>query len=189
MMPRTTDLTPEIQKKIVKALKEGSFFSTACEAAGVPAATGNEWLCRGRGTDSKRDDREPFASFAEAIKKAEHEAEKAAIARIQQAAKGRKYKTIKTKDAITKDGEVIPLVETTEGYEYVWQADAWYLERKFSKRWARTNLDAFEALKTLVAVGWLPEEVMEVSIDGIKDLQSTMRQAIASYLSKTETTD
>lgn len=71
---RGTKLTPQVHEKIVRAVRAGSFFSTACLHAGVSPETGWEWLRRGRGEDERR--KTPlYAAFAEDIARANADAE------------------------------------------------------------------------------------------------------------------
>lgn len=171
-MPRETRLTPQLQKKIVAAVKQGNYFSTACESCGIPEATGREWLKRGRQTSD-----EPYSSFSSAIKNAESFAEKQAIARIQAAARGRKVTVKKQKQALTKTGEVVELEETSESTEHSWQADAWYLERKFADRWGRKRMDVLEALGVLASADWIPGEIVEAAINGLGDARERVKEA------------
>lgn len=104
---RRSKLTPEVEKKIIQALKDGNYFAVACKLAGISPQTGHEWIARGRGTDKTRKSSKTFADFANAVKNAEAAAEDKAVRKIVAAG-----------------------TET-------WQAAAWYLERKFPDRWAR----------------------------------------------------
>lgn len=81
-MARTL-LTPEVQDRILVLIRKGHFSSTAANAAGVAAATVNEWLKRGRQPNPD----EPFGAFAVAYAQAEAEAEAKTIALIDDAAK------------------------------------------------------------------------------------------------------
>lgn len=132
-MGRPNRLTPERQEKICQFLRAGNYFNVACRCSGISALTGREWLDRGRGTD-KRSQVEPYISFAEAVQKAEAEAEAEAIMRIQKAARG--GSEVKTEVIRKPDG-----TETTRTtlQEPQWTADAWFLERKFHMDWARRD--------------------------------------------------
>lgn len=102
-------LTPAVQQAIITALAGGNHFSTACEFAGIPPATGQEWLMRGNGTHGSRKSTPQLASFASAIKKAQSDAEVACVAQIKSAA------------------------------STSWQAAAWWLERKYPDKWAQSH--------------------------------------------------
>lgn len=70
---RPTALTDELTARIVKHIDEAAFFETACVLEGVPAATGRDWLLRGRkairdGKDHLKSEA-PFAKFSAAIHK------------------------------------------------------------------------------------------------------------------------
>jgi hypothetical protein len=119
---RPTKLTKATQERICAALREGNYFSTACEAAGVGESTAREWVARGEGR-SERPAGPPFAAFAAAVKKARAEAEAHALRQVRDAA--------------------------AEG---TWQAAAWYLERAHPERWARGRADLvqLEVVQVLV---------------------------------------
>lgn len=74
-MGRPTDLTPELQKEIVRVLSEGSFLITACGIAGVDYSTVKKWRVRGKTGE------EPYAFFRAAIEKAAYDAEHGAVVR------------------------------------------------------------------------------------------------------------
>ena len=50
-MARPTKLTAAVSDTICAAVENGAAFETACEAAGIAAGTGWEWLARGMGRD------------------------------------------------------------------------------------------------------------------------------------------
>lgn len=137
-MPRNTKLTPEVHQRIVQFVGAGNYFVTACEMVGIREGTGREWLSRGRGNHNGRNGREPFASFATAIEKAEAEAETTSVLRIRKAAQGGEVVARKTTVTERKDGTVVTTTEETFTRPE-WTADAWYLERKFYARWIRRD--------------------------------------------------
>jgi hypothetical protein len=83
MAGRRTTLTPALQAKIVAAIRAGNAFGPTCEAAGVPAQTGYEWVRRGRGDDPDRPWTPQYAAFAEAVRQAEIADELETIARLR----------------------------------------------------------------------------------------------------------
>jgi transposase len=68
-MGRPTKLTPELQKRIVKLVRDGNYIETAAIAAGITKQTFYNWMERGKAGE------EPFAEFFDALKRAEAEAE------------------------------------------------------------------------------------------------------------------
>lgn len=82
-MPRPTDLTPEVQEAICKALVAGNYFETACAYAGVSVTTAYEWRQRGDGRHKTRKGNEVYAEFADAVRKAETDAEVRTVANWQ----------------------------------------------------------------------------------------------------------
>lgn len=101
---RRSELSPELERKIVKLIRNGNYADTAAAIAGVPHATLFDWFKRGR------DGQEPYRRFLDQIKKAESYAQSEALERIR--SHGRR----------------------------TWQANAWFLERRFPKRWGAHRL-------------------------------------------------
>jgi hypothetical protein len=114
-MARPIKLTPEVQQKIVEAIKMGNYIETAAAYAGISKNTLYDWMKRGArekdriaGTNRKPKATEaPFVEFSDAVEKALAAAEIRDVMLIGKAA------------------------------ETQWQAAAWRLERKFPDRWGR----------------------------------------------------
>ena len=128
---RPPKLTAELQQRILLAVRAGVGLEASFRLAGIGARTGHEWVRRGEGTDPRRRTTPLFAQFAQSLKKAQAEDEAARIARINAA--GRGGAVIYSRTVTTKQGETITETRTTPPQ---WQADAWYLERKYPERWA-----------------------------------------------------
>ena len=88
---------------MVEAIEGGNYATTAAEAAGIGKSTHYEWMEKGE------QGIEPYAEYADAIKKAEAIAESNAVKVIKAAS-----------------------LEN-------WTAGAWYLERKFPDKWGRKD--------------------------------------------------
>lgn len=80
-MARPTKLTPEIQDRIVTAIRAGNYMETAAAYAGIARSTFNEWIRRGA-----EEQEGPFAEFAAAVEQALAAAEARDVALIGQAA-------------------------------------------------------------------------------------------------------
>ncbi|SDY22698.1 hypothetical protein [Thermoactinomyces sp. DSM 45892] len=81
---RPEKLTPEIQQKIVDALRMGNYIETASAFAGIHKSTLYDWLKKGaRSTDEN----DKYRQFSDAIEKAMAEAEMRDVAVIAQASK------------------------------------------------------------------------------------------------------
>ncbi len=104
------------------------------------------------------------------------------IARIQQAGRGRPYRSTRTEQVIDKDGEVQTLEEVTEGEEYCWQANAWYLERKFGQRWGAKRLDVMEALQVLADAKMIPDDIPQLALEEMERVRQTLKQAFEAIL-------
>ena len=96
-----TKLTPNIKKEIVGYIEAGNYIEVACGAVGIHKDTYYEWIKKGNAG------KQPYADFADAIKKATDKAEIRNVVVIQKAAQEN------------------------------WQASAWYLERKHPDRWGK----------------------------------------------------
>jgi len=114
---RKTDLTPELQEKIVGYIQGGNYVETAVAAAGIGKTSFYNWMDRGKTIqDQMKADPEytpsvyelPFVEFVNAIEEAQAKAEALHVAVIQKA-------------AITG----------------TWQASSWWLERTRAKKFAR----------------------------------------------------
>ena len=117
MAGRPTKLTPQVQARIVQAIVGGNDITVAAAYAGIGKTTFYEWLERGRKEAARlaassrakpKDSETPFAEFADAIQKAQADAETRNVALIAKAAQ-----------------------------EGTWTAAAWWLERKHPDRWGR----------------------------------------------------
>ncbi len=75
---RRTKLNPEVQDKIVSAIRAGNYACVAAEYAGITQASFYGWLKRGR-----EEGKGIYFEFLEAVKSAEREAEVRAVAMVQ----------------------------------------------------------------------------------------------------------
>ena len=110
MAGRKTKLTPETQKAICDNLRTGLHVETSCILAGIGYTAFYEWLKKGEAG------RQPFAEFAEAVKKAEAEAERLLA------------------------GTVMRVAIAPENPN--WQAAMTMLERRHPERWGRRVVEA-----------------------------------------------
>jgi transposase len=92
-MARPSKLSPEVEKAVCDNIRLGLTYRASAEAAGIGYDAFNRWM---------NDPRPRFRKFNESVEKANGEARKILMTRIQQSA---------------KDGE--------------WRAAAWTLERRF----------------------------------------------------------
>ena len=77
---RPTRISPEIQEKIVTAIKAGNYAEVSARYAGIGKTTFYRWMKRGRAAKSGQ-----FREFWDAIKDAEAHAEVTAVASIRSA--------------------------------------------------------------------------------------------------------
>lgn len=79
MAGRKTKLTPEVQAKVVRAIKAGNYAEVAARHAGIDIATYMRWKVKGE------EGREPYRAFREAIHDAEAYAQQRAVGVISRA--------------------------------------------------------------------------------------------------------
>ena len=79
-MARPSKLTPEIQKKIIEAVKAGNYYEAACAYAGVSYSTLRGWIVKGEKAKSGK-----YLKFLEAVRQAEAEAEARIVLQWQKA--------------------------------------------------------------------------------------------------------
>jgi hypothetical protein len=103
-------LNPKLQEAICKRIEKGTYPAKAAVLEGISKDTYYAWMRRGR-TEPKG----KFYNFLKAIRKAESIAETAYLEQIRKAATGE------------------------ETGKPVWQAAAWYLERRYPDSWGRRD--------------------------------------------------
>jgi hypothetical protein len=129
---RPTKLTPDLQERIVEAIRAGAYVETAAALAGVNKTTFYDWLRKGA-----RAKRGAYHDFSLAVEEALAQSEADDLAVIEKA--GRGYEVRRTKAVRSEDGTVETTVETSTRFD--WQAAAWRLERRFPERWGRSARD------------------------------------------------
>lgn len=75
---RQTLLTPEVEKKIIDAVRAGAFLSVAARYAGVGSSTLMLWMQKGRACTSRKSKDAIYLEFLEKIEEAEASSEVAA---------------------------------------------------------------------------------------------------------------
>jgi hypothetical protein len=138
---RPTKCTPETVAKIVEAVRVGNYAETAARLAGIDDQTYWNWVKAGEKGE------EPYKSFLGAVKEAEGEAERAALARVNAGGSG--------PDQVS------------------WQSAAWYLERKFPKKYGRRDPDKAAQADLDRRLKQLEIERLEAQIAALKAQQST----------------
>jgi len=127
---RPTKRTPEREQRLLDALRAGNTRKAACSYAGVAQDAFNRWLLR-------------FADFADAIQKAEADAEVRHVANIARVAQ-----------------------------EGTWQASAWWLERRrpddYGRR-ERLDLDVY-IRERAAELGLDPQEALQAIQPRLKAL-------------------
>ena len=83
-MPRTSDLTPEVRKRILKAIAGGNTRTTAAAYAGITYSALRKWIQRGR--RAAQGD-EPFVALVAEISQKEAEAVAEAVKTVRLAGK------------------------------------------------------------------------------------------------------
>lgn len=112
---RRTKLEPDVQEKVVEAVKQGATFELAALYAGISYSTFNNWMKRGRSESERlekprakpKEKEHVFLQFLEAVKTAEGAAAFGWLKKIEDASKDQ------------------------------WQAAAWKLERRYPKEYGK----------------------------------------------------
>lgn len=138
-MPRPTSLTPAVQARIVKALRDGNSRKVAATFGGVAASTFYEWM-------------KTFPVFSDAVEQAEDEAERRMVASIAKAATG--FKTTKTKTTVGPNG--LATTESVVTNSFAWQAALEWLKRRRKAEWGdkpdeTEGGDALSLIRALLA--------------------------------------
>jgi hypothetical protein len=127
-MARPSKLTPQVEQAILDAIRRGATRTAAFEAAGVHRSKISVWLAR-------------FATFRDALTRAEAEAEIKAVGHITDAAEGG-----------------------------TWQASAWWLERRRHAEWGKVDRIEIEVRRAAERVAaqtgadpdWLVKRAAEI---------------------------
>ena len=127
VMGRKSKLTPEVQERLVKAIRAGAYRKIAASLGGICESTLYAWL-----KDAEEAKSGAKKEFLEAIKRAEAEWEQEQAEAIRETAKGGQLLSRTTTER--KDGSTV-LTETYTRPE--WTARAWLLERKAYERWGK----------------------------------------------------
>jgi hypothetical protein len=152
-MARPTILTRELCDQITKALEDGNYFETACNAYGVSKQDGYNWLNKGQeGAEAPGDWPDAYRVFFDACEKASALAEVAAVGEVRAAAQPYEYE-------VTEKGSAYAVVRTEDGETRLpgqWQAAMTFLERRFGNRWKRTEAVGLHGVagEAPVAVAW-----------------------------------
>ncbi len=125
---RPTKLTPSVQDTICQFIAAGNYIGVACKAAGIDHATYDRWLVKAEQNKSSI-----YAKFAEAVKRAESEAETRNVLLIAKMAAG--GSPVRRTTRYDRQGNVVAVDEQLA--QPNWQAAAWLLERKNPERWGR----------------------------------------------------
>ena len=129
-MARPTKLTPEVEERIVRAIRAGNYPEVAARHAGVHPSTYYRWMERGAlEGDASEDD--PYRHLRAEVERALADAEAAEVALIAQAARGGS-----------------------------WAAAAWLLERRYPDRWGRrARLEQVHEIKQAEETSELDTEI------------------------------
>jgi uncharacterized protein CbrC (UPF0167 family) len=131
-----------VQAAILEAIEAGNYKSTAAQAAGIHRDTLNGWELRGKAGE------EPYASFSDALLKAEAKAEMDLLAEIKAARPG---------------------ITGVQGAD-LWQARCWVMERRFASRWcARVKQQVTEHVDALTEKLKADPELHRKVIDVLAD--------------------
>lgn len=127
MAGRPTKFTPENTTRILNALRGGTPIIHAAQAAAVDYSTFCRWRQRG-----ERVGHGPYREFCNDVKRAEADSIIRNVTIVQKAAIG--GEVISRTTTTKPDGTVVVRERMSIP---VWQAAAWWLERKYPDEWSR----------------------------------------------------
>lgn len=113
--PRLLDMNDSLSETLADYLKQGLYMREACALAGVSRDSVYSWLRQGS-KDRKEGNDTPEARFSDIIKRAMAEAESDAISAVRAAGKNPAF----------------------------WQAEAWFLERRYPDKYGKRDRVALE---------------------------------------------
>ena len=123
LVGRPTVCTREVVAGFSRLMAAGNYFVTACNYLGIDETSAYEWLKAGaEGRDAPGDWPDAYREFSQSVKRAEAQAEVAAVAEVQMAGKPHAARF----DA--EGNELLP---------GQWQASMTFLERRHRDRWGR----------------------------------------------------
>lgn len=139
---RPSILTEQIIADICNALRAGAYIETAAALAGISKETFYQWLKRGKAYHAAPEpnmDDHLCGELSDAVGRAMAEAEMRDLLVIDRAANGEDAKYERRSDGtliLDERGRPVLLRESKDGN---WSAAAWRLERKYPKKWAKTE--------------------------------------------------
>jgi len=126
---RPTKFTPEIQQRLVHAIRAFATYEAAAESAGISYRIFCYWMVKGRAARSG-----PYFEFYQAIDTASAQAQVESVALIYAASRQKMIERVTTTRV---DSTGAKIVETTEKYSRGdWRARAWLLEFCHPERWS-----------------------------------------------------
>ncbi len=140
-------LTASAQAAIVERLALGASIDSACLLAGIHRSTHYAWMQRAdkalKNVDGEehacvRASERVYVDYSDAVKRAQEEAHLRNLAVIQEVAEGEVEYETQTFDTYYKDGTLKARKVVTKRRPPVWQAAAWFLERRYPELYART---------------------------------------------------
>jgi transposase len=135
-----TILTSELRENFMRIIRNGNSRRNACDAIGISERTLYVWQQR-----AEKEPETEFFHFFQCLKKAESEAERAAVSVIR--------------SAMTEH----------------WQAAAWFLERKFPETWARKEKVEHSGpdggpIQGQIVCGMTREQIRKIHIERCEEL-------------------
>lgn len=139
-MGRNTTLTPELQEKVVLAVRSGAPLEVAAQSQGLSPTTFWGWMRRGEGRDIERPATEEFVTFAQKVREAESLAHMDFIIPIR-------------KRAVNRED---------------WQAASAYLRMRWSKHYAeRTEITGAEGGPLVVELAAAVGGMSDADLDAL----------------------
>lgn len=125
------------RQAIYEALRARLPITRASVLAGITRQTYRDWMIKGKDPDAY-----PIHNtFRKKVKEIEADAEREALRIIRKVARGN-YKVFETRIETSPKGHTISRKTTTKAP--VWQAAAWFLERRYKDEYGRDAMDELQ---------------------------------------------
>ena len=180
---------PRVRDQLLDLIEQGALIATACKAVGIGTSTYYSWVHRGE-IESKRlennpqaepkKSEQPYLEFLDAQKKALANAEILNLETIRQAAQG----TTETIERYDKNGQLIErkIIQRPP----VWQAAAWFLERRYPLHYSRKDRMIITRNVEEALNEWMEALTKHISPEALRELRAYARKQFENAGVETE---
>jgi hypothetical protein len=132
------ELNEEVIEKIANNLRLGHYIETAVVMAGVKKPTFYVWINKAHEHNAKNKT-SIYTQLLDSVERAQGEAETRDLLVIDKCANGRKPEFLKDENGNLVTNENGNPIFVERGLDPDWSDSAWRLERRFPKKWGKTE--------------------------------------------------